>query len=151
MDSESARMSCAVEARFRLDAPNSRPRVVKVIALDARSEPLVDDLAGRRWSGAVFLAAADLVSDAARLRDEIDTADQVVMIATAGEHAHDVAVIGEACSRRRVTTTGLIVRDDETSDQALSETLGLLRPWMLMLVVASSTDYIEDMLLALRA
>jgi len=38
-----------------------------------------------------------------------------------------------------------------SSDQALSETLGRLRPWMLMLVIASSKDYIEDMLLALRA
>ena len=144
-------MSSAVEARFRLDAPNSRPRGVKVIALDARSESLVDDLARRRWNGAVFLAAADLVSDAARLRDEIDTADQVVMVATAGEHVRDVALIGEACSRRRVTTTGLVVRDDKTTDQALSETLGLLRPWMLMLVVAGSGDYVEDMLRALRA
>ena len=151
MRSESARMNSAAEARFRVDAPNSRPRAVKVIALDARSEPVVDDLARRRWNGAAFFTAADLVSDAKRLREAIDAADLVVMVATAGGHPPGVALIGEACSRRRVTTTGLIVCDEETSDEALSETLGRLRPWMLMLVVANSRDYIEDMLLALRA
>jgi len=149
--SESARMSSAAEARFRLDAPNSKPRAVKVIALDAQSEPLVDELAQRRWNGAAFFTAANLASDPARLREEIDAADLVVMVATAGGHQRDEALIGEACSRRRVMTTGLIVCDAETSDEALSETLGRLRPWMLMLVIASSRDYIEDMLLALRA
>src|SRR5215467_9442432 len=33
MLSESARMSSAGEARFRIDAPNSKPRHIKVIAL----------------------------------------------------------------------------------------------------------------------
>ena len=144
-------MSSAAEARFRLDAPNSKPRAVKVIALDARSEPVVDDLAQRRWNGAAFFTATDLVSNPARLRETLDAADVVVMVATAGGHPRDVALIGEGCSRRRVTTTGLILCDEETSEEALSETLGLLRPWMLMLVVASSRNYIEDMLLALRA
>ena len=151
MRTESARMSSAPEARFRVDAPNSKPRAVKVIALDARSEPVVDELAQRQWNKAAFFTAAELTSDAERLREAIDTADLVVMVATAGGHPRDVALIGEACSRRRVTTTGLIVCDAETSDEALSETLGRLRPWMLMLVVANSRDYIGDMLLALRA
>ena len=151
MTSESARMSSAAEARFRVDLPNSRPRALKVVALDARSEPVVDDLAHRRWNGAAFFTAAAFTSDPARLREEIDTADLVVMVATAGSHSGGVALIGEACSRRRVTTTGLVVCDEETSDEDLSETLSRLRPWMLMLVVASSRDYIEDMLFALRA
>jgi hypothetical protein len=41
MQSESARMSSAAEARFRIDAPNSKPRAVKVIALDRPSERVV--------------------------------------------------------------------------------------------------------------
>ena len=144
-------MSSAAEALFRIGTPNSRPRAVKVIALDAGSEPAIDDLAERRWNGAAFFTAAALASDPTRLHDAVDAADLVVMIATAGESQRDVALIGEACSRARVTTTGLILCDEETSDEALSATLGRLRPWMLMLVVASSRDYIEDMLLALRA
>jgi hypothetical protein len=151
MASESARMSSAAEARFRLDAPNSKPRAVKVIALDAPSESLVDDLARRSWNGAAFFTSADLASDPARLREEIDAADLVVMIATAGGRQRDEALIGEACSRRRVTTTGLILCEAGTSDEALSDTLSRVRPWMLMLAIANSRDYIEDMLVALRA
>ena len=45
MQSESARMSSAAEARFRIDAPNSLPRAVKIIALDAPSERVVKKLA----------------------------------------------------------------------------------------------------------
>jgi len=45
MLSESARMSSAAEARFRIDAPNSKPRAVKVIALDHSSERVVKQLA----------------------------------------------------------------------------------------------------------
>lgn len=151
MRSESARMSSSAEALFRIGTPNSRPRAVKVIALDAGSEPVVDELTERHWNGAAFFTAADLASDPVRLSAEIDAADLVVMVATAGESPRDVALIGEACSRARVTTTGLIMCAEETSDETLSATLGRLRPWMLMLVVANSRDYIEDMLLALRA
>jgi len=151
METESARMSSAAEALCRIGAPNSRPRAVKVVALDAASEPVIDDLTHRRWSGATFFTAAVLTSDAARLQEEVNSADLVVVVATAGESPRDVALIGEACSRARVTTTGLILCDRETSDADLSATLSRLRPWMLMLVVASSRDYIEDMLVALRA
>ena len=38
MLSESARMTTAAEARFRIDDPNSKPRADKVIALDPPSE-----------------------------------------------------------------------------------------------------------------
>src|SRR5690242_57292 len=58
MQSESARMSSAAEAKFRIDRPNSRPRAVKVIALDAASERVVKDLAGGPWQNATFLTAS---------------------------------------------------------------------------------------------
>src|ERR1700760_3523312 len=49
MQSESARMSSAAEAKFRIDKPNSQPRAVKVIALDAPSERIVKELAQAPW------------------------------------------------------------------------------------------------------
>ncbi|MGH9386274.1 MAG: hypothetical protein ACRD2N_18520, partial [Vicinamibacterales bacterium] len=70
---------------------------------------------------------------------------------SAGQDAQAAAWIGEACSRRRVTTTILVVADANTSDGALSATLSQVRPWALMLVIASAEDYVKDMLLALRA
>ena len=46
MQSESARMSSAAEAKFRIDRPNSRARAVMVIALDGASEQVIKGLAG---------------------------------------------------------------------------------------------------------
>ena len=104
MQSESARMASAAEARFRVDYPNSKPRVVKVIALDQPSERVVKDLAQRQWNGASFFTASafgatpkqgesfagwlsDLAGRTKNLIDEVNSADLVVMVATAGESA----------------------------------------------------------------
>ncbi len=169
MLSESARMSTAAEARFRIDAPNSRPRHVKVIALDPASEALVKHLAERRWNSASFFTASafagappgrgfsmqgwlsDLAGRTKDLIDEVNGADLVVMVATAGESVQAAALIGEACSLKRVNTTGLILGGASATDEMLSKTLSQLRPWSLMLVIANGEDYIEDMLIALRA
>jgi len=162
-------MSTAAEARFRIDAPNSQPRHIKVIALDAASEALVKHLAQRRWNNASFFTASafagappqsgfsmqgwlsDLAGRTKDLVDEVSSADLVVMVATAGENAQVAALIGEACSLRRVNTTGLILDGTSATDDMLSKTLAQLRPWSLMLVIANGEDYIEDMLIALRA
>jgi hypothetical protein len=168
MLSENARMSTAQEARFRIDAPNSKQRAVKVIALDAPSESVVKKLAERAWNGATFFTASAFASDPRASRnlsgwlsdlagrtkdliDEVNTADLVVMIATAGENAQAASIIGEACSVKRVMTTALIVGNATKSDEAIATTLAHLRPWALMLVIATAEDYIEDMLTALRA
>src|SRR5690606_6051911 len=124
MQSESARMSSAAEARFRIDAPNSKPRSVKIIALDAPSERVVKDLLARTWNQAtVFTRTAfgdtprqgesfagwlsDLAGRTKDLVDEVDSADLVVMVAAAGESAQAASIIGEACIIKRVMTTAL--------------------------------------------
>ena len=151
MLSESAHVTTAAEARFRIDKPNSRPRIVHVVALDEPSAEVVASLARGEWNRASFFAFAEIAADAARFHEAIDPADLVVMVATAGEPTPDVSAIGEACSRRRITTTGLILTEPNTPAEVLSAALSALRPWMLMLVIASTVDYIEDMLRALRA
>jgi hypothetical protein len=170
MQSESARMASAAEARFRIDAPNSKPRAVKIIALDRQSDRVVKRLAQGTWNQASFFTASafagapkpagnfsmtgwlsDVAGRTTDLVNEVNSADLVVMVATAGENASAAAIIGEACSVRRVNTTGLIIGGAGASDEALSKTLAQLRPWSLMLVIASADDYIEDMLAALRA
>ena len=148
MLSESARMSSAAEAAFRLQAPNSMPRTVKVIGLDAASEDVVRRLAASSWNQATFYTAATFTRN---LRDEVATADLVVMVATPGGGASAASLIGEACSQKRVMTTALIVGATAASDTALAKTLAQLRPWSLMVVIANADDYIEDMLSALRA
>ena len=127
MVSESARMNSAAEARFRLQTPASVARVVKVIALDAATD-----------------------REIATLVEEAPTADLVVMVVSAGADAHAAAIIGEACSRNRVMTTALVVRAASASDDALSKTLAQVRPWSLMVVVASDEAYVEEILRSFR-
>jgi hypothetical protein len=158
MLSESARMSSAAEVRFRVQGPNSVARAIKVIALDRDGEAVVRRLDAAGWRHASFLLAMnsrdaslrDLSGGARAVATEVDTADLVVLVAGPGGQAHAASTIGEACSRRRVMTTGFIVGATAAS-RDLSSTLAQLRPWSLMLVVANSDDYIDDMLSALRA
>ncbi len=170
MDSESARMSSAAEAKFRIEQPNSQPRAVKVIALDGKSERVVKELSQAPGQRASFLTAtafagapqqggrfsmggwlADLAGRTKDLVDEVDSADLVVMVATAGESAAAAAIIGEACSIKHVMTTALILGSATTPDETLSKMLAQLRPHAMMLVISSADEYIKDMLTALRA
>jgi hypothetical protein len=173
MLSESARMSSAAEARFRVQAPNSSPRAIKVIALDAAGEAVVRRLAGAGWSHATFFTAAsrdepgddpghrpralpdDALSDLAggkrSVTDEVDTADLVVLVAGPGGGARAASTVGEACSARRVMTTGCVVGAGSAPGSDLCRTLAQLRPWSLMVVIAKDDEYIHDMMTALRA
>jgi hypothetical protein len=170
MDSESARMSSAAEARFRIDYPNSRPRAVKVVALDAASEEVVKRAAQRSWQRATFFTSlkfdgaprggegwsvqgwlSDLAGRTKALVEEVASADLVVMVSSAGTCAQAAAVIGEACAVRKVMTTALIIGSEQHSDEELSKTLATLRPHASMLVIANGDEYIEEMLAALRA
>ena len=170
MDSESARMSSAAEARFRIDYPNSQPRAVKVVALDEASERVVKRVARGPWQRATFFTSIefdgpprdgkgwsmqawlrDLAGRTKALVDEVASADLVVMVSSAGTGAQPAAVIGEACAARKVMTMALIIGSDQRSNEELSNTLAALRPYASMLVIADGDEYIEEMLSALRA
>jgi hypothetical protein len=159
MPSESARVSSATEARYRIQAPNSQPRSIKVIALDARSEAVVRRSAAGSWGHATFLTASanpegwlsDLAGRRRDLMNEVESADLVVMVATPGGRAEAASIIGQACRLKRVMTTALVVSATSAADAAVSETLAQVRPWALMVVIANPVDYIDDMLAALRA
>src|SRR5262249_58392265 len=62
--SESARATSAAESRYRIDAPNSQPRTVKVIALDAAAERVAKRIAQGPWRRATFFTS--LSDDGAR-------------------------------------------------------------------------------------
>jgi hypothetical protein len=163
-------MTTAEEARFRVNYPNSKPRAVKVIALDPPSEEVVKRLAEGAWQRASFFTAlkfdgaprggegwtmqawlSDLAGRTKDLIDEVATADLVVMVASAGTKAEPAAVIAEACGVRKVMTTALIIDSESRSNDELSRTLASLRPYASMLVIAHNDEYIDAMLSALRA
>lgn len=169
--SQSARATTAQEARFRVAYPNSAPRQVKLVALDDQSVKLVERLAraaprrsallpplpadeaggdARGTVGAIKAKLSDFAGRTKALIAEIDPADLVVLVATAGEDAPLAAVIGEACRARGVPVTALILDPDSAADEVLAASLTKLRPYASMLVVARAQDYIEEMLAALR-
>src|SRR5262245_28075437 len=127
MESESARMSSAAEARFRIQSPPPTNRAVKVIDLDMASD-----------------------ADVMRLMNEIPHADLVMMVVSAGGNTAAVSAIGTVCSDLRVMTHTVVIRDDATSEAAASRTLGEVRPWSLMVVVVNRRDYVDDILRSFR-
>ena len=151
-------MSTAAEARFRIQAPNSRPRAIKVIGLDGAGTDAVRRLASRGWRHATFFTVGrpgEITridgTSATALDDEIRTADLVVMVTSTEGRAQLAGEIGRTCSDHRVNTTTLILDAIDASGDALSKTLAQVRPWSLMLVLAADEQYIADMLAALRA
>ena len=158
--SESARATSAEEARFRAPYPNSRGRTASLIALDAGSVALVahavavaperrrlvvlPELVGSDWM-------ASLQSHAQALLDDAERSDMLVMVAQAGESADAATLLGEACRLRGVPVTALVIADPQTETALVARTLAQLRPFSTMIVVANGPDYVEDMLMALRA
>jgi len=165
MLSESARATRASESRFRIDAPNARPRAIKVIALDVPSEGVLRRLAEGAWENATFLRTpagaapaqpvggwlAGLAGETMNLIEEIASADTIVTLSTAGENSEMADVVAEACRAQGKLLTALILDADGGSEANLLKTLVPLRPYAAMLVVAHGEDYVETMLTALRA
>ena len=145
MLTESARMSSAAEARFRIASPPPTHRAIWVIPLDPDSEHLVATLSEAAWDGVTFLPASavtDLVADV--------RADLVVMVVAAGAHAGAAAIVGEACSACGVPTAAFVVRAGAAPDAAVSRTLAQVRPWSLMVVIANDDDYVKELLRSYR-
>ncbi len=171
MLSESARMSTAREAAFRVDYPNSKPRAIKVIALDELAAEVVRETARQReWQNAAFFTGltakwdhkrpcgtaihaslTDLDGNTKDLVDEIGSANLVVMVSSAAGNPDAAALIAEICSMKRVMITGLLLTAEAASDAEIAQTLRELRPHAPMLVISSGDDYVSAMLTALRA
>jgi hypothetical protein len=168
MQTESARINNANEAKFRIKAPNSLTRAIKIIALDRASEEALLQVAQKKWNGASFLSASSfssLSSDnrfsnewltdlAGKTRDlvrEIKSSDSVIMVGTAGHDLSCGALIGEVCSLNHVLTTGLILGDRGRGGAQLTRSIAALRQHVIMLVATSDEGYLEAMLSWLKA
>jgi hypothetical protein len=168
--SESARVTTAQEAGFRIDYPNSRPRKSRIIALNPAAVETLHALASLQTGGdAHFLryletksatdslkmlpvdaVLEDVKGNRVNLADEIADADVVVMMTTAGASAEAAEVIGNACFVRNKMTTGLVLNSADVSAIDLARTLTAMRPFAAMLVVSSGSEYVTEMLSALR-
>lgn len=171
MRSESARATTALESRYRVQYPNSRTRAVKVIALDPASAGIVNELSRQPWNGASFFTSLsfsaggapgatnagldawlkDLAGRALDLVAEVASSDFVVVVTAAGEDARAVSVIADACAAHHKTLVALVVPQEGATDADVTASMGHLRPFARMLVIAQDADYVAAMLTALRA
>jgi hypothetical protein len=167
--SESAIMTSAEQARFRINRPNSRPRTTSVIALDARSTAALAALKDRPWNGAQFLRYAGvrrasehlpsllidaILQDGAghklSLMKALTGVDAVITLTATDAAAEAAEIIGNACAARGIAATGLVLVPIVGAD-ALGRIVAVMRPHTTMLVVSSGEDYVGEMLSALRA
>jgi hypothetical protein len=171
MQSETARVTTARESSYRVQYPNSTRRDVKVVALDALSASLVDEVSREPWNGAKFFTSLSFSTDSAPgttgeglkawlkdlagaandLVEEVASSDFVVVVTSAGEDARAVSLIADACALHNKSLVALVVPGPETTDAQISDSMTHLRPFARMLVIASGADYISAMLTALRA
>ena len=150
-----ARAATAAEARFRISDGNSRPRKLRVFALDPQAEALLLPLASKPWQGARFLVCTTgddpsnvplraFGGPAGTLESELEGVDLVVMVARSAAGGRAAREIARCCVARGVRPIGL----------ALSNGAGVvasaLRPWASVLVVSGDEEYLAEMLKALH-
>ena len=143
--SESARATTAEESRYRIDYPNSLPRVSRIIALDRGSRNALSAIKDKPWNGARFLRYVkscpgsatlpklpvdadleDTEGNRFKLSDEINDADIIVMVTTVGSAPEAAEVIGNACLVRGKRASGLVLMEGDAAN--LSQTLLSLDP-----------------------
>ena len=163
--SSCARAATAAEARYRINAPAFTRRNSRVIALDERAAGTVREMAGRPWGGGHFLVFESALPDDALLRrapgggdpgsgeggtallgEELDGADTVVMIASAGANAEAASIIGDAAAARGIMSAGLLIPGEAPADGVVSA----LRPNAMVLVVLREAADVPEVLSALR-
>ena len=82
----------------------------------------------------------------ALLSEELDGADTVVMIASAGANAEAASIIGDAAAARGIMSAGLVLPGDVSVNGVVSA----LRPNAMVLVVLQELADVPEVLAALR-
>jgi len=154
------------QQRFRMAAPNSRPRDAVLVGLDPAACDLAVRLAAERperrrafdLSHEQMRSVLDvqfwLTAAAARtsaLSEAVGEANLVVVIASAGTNAQGLPIVADICRARGKWITAVVVGARTQDETSIASTLAQLRPSAAMVVVADRDFYLSDMLLALQA
>jgi hypothetical protein len=114
-------------------------------------------MGGRPWDGGHFLVFESAVPGDALLRhagtggtallsEELDGADTVVMVASAGASAEAASIIGDAAAARGIMSAGLVLPGGDS----VSAVVSALRPNAMVLVVLQDVADVPEVLSALR-
>ncbi|SAL26866.1 hypothetical protein AWB74_01160 [Caballeronia arvi] len=141
------------EVRFRVRAPNSVPRRIRVIAL-TDDDAEVRRCAERAHADVQFVYATELAAllqteGTAALNAWLGAPDLVVIAGREGDDAHAGAVAAKAYRSRGVTVSGVVGPSLESRKHAF--TADLLRPHCTMLILPVGAGYLEGLLAALGA
>jgi hypothetical protein len=151
----------AAEASYRISYPGFPRRSSRVIALGGQSEQSVRGMGGRLWGGGHFLVFESAVPGDALLRhpgtggtallsEELEGADTVVMVASAGASAEAASLIGDAAAARGIMSAGLVLPALPGSGESVNEVVSALRPNAVVLVVLRDAADVPEVLSALR-
>lgn len=157
MMTQSMRATSAAESRFRIARPNSKGRKTLVLALGKQALTPLAELQELSWNNAVlsFYTSGHLElyngQDAQQvaLDDALDQLDVVVLLITSDSDIEAIEAIGEACSRRRIMTSGFVL--EQPGDNDISPVLACTRRVTVSLVTDTDTDTLIESLRALRA
>lgn len=156
MISQSMRVSTAAESRYRIAQLNSRGRKTLILALGQSALISLAKLQKLHWNNASFGlysgGALQLYQEQQTQRLELNSVlndvDVVVLLITADSNTEAIEAIGEACSTRRIMTSGFVLEHD---DALLASVLSYTRRVTVSLVTDVDTDALVESLRALRA
>jgi hypothetical protein len=137
-----AQAATAEEARFRIDRPIGGRKAL-IVALDEAAAGVVERVAERPWGGAQFFRTPDVATVVAELED----ADIVVVVGTAGSDGDAAAALARAGAERGIMLAGLILGRQGDVGDAVSA----LRPYARNLMVTEDEEDVAAVLTALRA
>ncbi len=157
MITQSMRATSAAESRFRIAQPNSKGRKTLVLALGKQALTPLAELQQLSWNNtAMGLYTAGHLElyngqDAHQvvLDDALDQLDVVVLLITSDSDIEAIETIGEACSRRRIMTSGYVLGQPDDTD--INPVLACTRRVTVSLVTDTDTDTLIESLRALRA
>lgn len=139
-------------SRFRVQAPNSSPRDILVVALDPKSAALAPELAASSWRNTRFVNFGESAIDPrAPWLEDAALPDLLILVGTVGEDLGMADAIGPACSRRGVKVSSILLSATDPPGEALAAALLRLRPWSHMVSVLGADSYLAETLHALGA
>lgn len=157
MITQSMRATSAAESRFRIAQPNSRTRKTLVLALGRQALTPLAELQQLGWNNTVMglytAGHLELYSGQETRRvpldDALDQLDVMVLLITSDSDTESIERIGEACSRRRIMTSGFVLEPPDETD--INTVLDCTRRVTVSLVIDTDTDTLIESLRAVRA
>jgi cell division GTPase FtsZ len=159
-----SRAACA-STHFRIQYPNSRPRVAKLVGLGEGGGQIARRIAARGLRDLEIIVGGEfardhavsvvkgVAEDAHGLHRRLGEADLIFMIARSGDQVDFARVVSRVAREHGKLVTGVLIEKARTTlDPArTSPTLDVLRACADMLVIGSDESYLDEMLNELGA